>query len=130
MKKEKQSVMQWIGNHKKELIIVGVGAVVVGVSVYAVAKNPQILGNSVKSFIRKTTGTILTQKSNVFNVADVGSKIIPMRHSPHEVARHIRNLPNGQVASIEQLKYAAEQGIKLGKHQTIVRPYVTNGYVV
>lgn len=46
---------------------------------------------------------------------------------PHDVAEHLRNLPNGWKASAEKIATAAEHGYDLRPGQTWVEAYRTGG---
>lgn len=131
MEEEKQTVKDWIGDHKKELIIAGVcAAFIVGGTIYVV-KHPQVLGKlktPVKAVIGKASTNAVSETPNVIPVKDEGSKIISMERAAHKVCGHPRNLPKGYKASPEKIKSAIEHGIKLGENQTYVSEYSTGGY--
>ena len=134
MEKEKKTFLDWIKKHKKELIIAGVSiaaiiAVIVGI------KNHKALEeawSSLRKLVEKTPETIHVKKqmpiTEVTPVKDsVEINIVTADRIPHDVAEHLRNLPEGWKASVEKIATAAEHGYDLLPGQTWVEAYRTGG---
>ena len=124
---EERTAKEWIKEHKTELICGGIGvAAVIGLliglknrdAVEAVARSTELLPGKalipVESLpvIMPATDTILPSAAAV-------------KRAPHEVARHLRTLPDGQVASAKKIAAAAEIGYVLQPGQTFVEAYRT-----
>ena len=134
MEKEKKTFVDWVKEHKKELIIAGVSiaaiiAVIIGI------KNHKALEEawaSLRKLIEKTPEAISTV--NTASIAEVTPvkdiveiSIVTFDRIPHDVAEHLRNLPEGWKASTEKIATAAEHGYNLLPGQTWVKSYRTGG---
>lgn len=129
---EKLSLIQWVKDHKRELIIAGVSAgtiiaiiltcrnwksiVAIGENLRALIKEPKLktapnISNLVVDVKPRATNSVVTAL-----VSDVERQTI-------EVNSHIRNLPVGWHASNEKLALAAERNIELLEGQTWVASY-------
>lgn len=137
MEKEKKTIMNWVKEHKKELIIAGVSiaaiiAVIIGI------KNHQALEEawtSLRKLVDKTQETIpvvepvlVTEVAPVNDIVEIS--IVTTDRIPHDVAEHLRNLPEGWKASTEKIATAAEHGYKLLPGQTWVEGYRKGGLAV
>ena len=131
---ERKSLIQWVKEHKKELIIAGVSiaaiiAVIIGI------KNHKALEeawSSLRKLVEKTPEAIPTV--NTASIAEVTPvkdiveiNIVTADRIPHDVAEHLRNLPDGCKASAEKIATAAEHGYDLRPGQTWVEAYRTGG---
>lgn len=125
--KEERTTKEWIKEHKIELICGGIGiAVVVGLllglknrdAIEAVAKGAEHLP-------QKAPGPVAALP-DITPAADI---ILPpaaaRKRAPHEVAMHLRNLPEGYKASAEKIAVATELGYALQPGQTLVESYWT-----
>lgn len=134
MEKEKKTFVQWVKEHKKELIIAGVSiaaiiAVIIGI------KNHKALEEawtSIRKLVEKTPECIPVEKTVVVTEAVpvkdiVEINIVTADRIPHDVAEHLRNLPEGWKASAEKIATAAEHGYDLLPGQTWVEAYRTGG---
>lgn len=136
MEKEKKLFVDWIKEHKKELIIAGVSiaaiiAVIVGI------KNHKALEEvwaSLRKLVEKTPEVIpvaklmsVTEVTPVKDIVEIN--IVTADRIPHDVAEHLRNLPEGWKASAEKIATAAEHGYDLLPGQTWVEAYRTGGLV-
>lgn len=134
MENEKKTFVDWIKEHKKELIIAGVSiaaiiAVIVGI------KNHNVLEEalaSLRKLVEKAPDTIPAAKlvpvKEVLPVKDIVEiNIITACRVPHDVAEHLRNLPEGWKASAQKIATAAEHGYDLKLGQTWVEAYRTGG---
>lgn len=134
MEKEKKTFVQWVKEHKKELIIAGVSiaaiiAVIIGI------KNHKALEEawaSLRKLVEKTPECIPVEKTvaateNVPVKDIVEINIVTADRIPHDVAEHLRNLPEGRKASAEKIATAAEHGYDLLPGQTWVEAYRTGG---
>lgn len=133
MEKEKRFV-EWVKEHKRELIIAGVSiaaiiAVIIGI------KNHKALEEAWASFrklVEKTPECIPVEKTvavtETVPVKDIVEiNIVTADRIPHDVAEHLRNLPEGWKASAEKIATAAEHGYDLLLGQTWVEGYRTGG---
>lgn len=134
MENEKKTFVDWIKEHKKELIIAGVSiaaiiAVIIGI------KNHKALEEvwaSLRKLVEKTPETMPVAKSvpdtdmsPVKEIVEIN--IISSDRVPHDVVEHLRNLPEGWKASAEKIATAAEHGYDLLPGQTWVEAYKTGG---
>ncbi len=137
MEKERKSVINWIKEHKTQLIIAGVSitailAVVIGI------KNRQALEEAwmaLRKLVEKAPEKTLStcKVTNVIEDVSVvpvaADNIVPITRIPHNVSEHVRNFPTGYKPSAEKLALAAERGLVLLPGQTIVEAYSTGGVV-
>lgn len=134
MENEKKTFVDWIKEHKKELIIAGVSiaaiiAVIIGI------KNHKALEEawaSLRKLVEKAPETMPVAKSvpdtDVLPVKEIVEiNIISADRMPHDVAEHLRNLPEGRKASAQKIATAAEHGYDLLPGQTWVEAYRTGG---
>ena len=135
MEKDKKTFLDWIKKHKKELIIAGVCVAAI-IAVIMGIKNREALGeawSSLRKLVEKTPEAIPTVNS-ASNVQVMQAKVIEEVDSlridkiPHDVAEHLRNLPEGWKASAEKIATAAEHGYNLRPGQTWVEAYRTGGF--
>ena len=137
MEKEKTSFVNWIKEHKTQLIIAGVSitailAIIIGI------KNRQTLEEAwtaLKKMVEKDQEkplSICKTENVVEKVSDMPvatDNVVPITKIPHSVREHVRNLPTGYNPSAEKLKLADERGLVLLPGQTIVEAYSTGGVV-
>lgn len=134
MEKEKKTFVDWVKEHKKELIIAGMSiaaiiAVIIGI------KNHKALEeawSSLRKLVEKNPEAIPTVNTatiaEVTPVKDIVEiNIVTAGRIPHDVAEHLRNLPEGWKASAEKIATAAEHGYDLSPGQTWVETYRTGG---
>ena len=135
MEKDKKTFLDWIKKHKKELIIAGVSVAAI-IAVIIGIRNRKALGEawaSLRKLVEKTPEAIPTVNS-ASNVQVMHAKVIEevdiLRTDkiPHDVAAHLRNLPEGWKASAEKIATAAEHGYNLRPGQTWVEAYRTGGF--
>ncbi len=134
MENEKKTFVDWVKEHKKELIIAGVSiaaiiAVIIGI------KNHKALEetwSSLRKLVEKAPEAMpvaksvpVTEVSPVKEIIEVN--IISADRVPHDVAEHLRNLPEGWKASAQKIATAAEHGYDLLPGQTWVEAYRTGG---
>lgn len=134
MEKEKRTFVEWVKEHKKELIIAGVSIAAI-ITVIIGIKNHKALEEtwaSLKKLTEKTPECIPVEKPitvidvvPVKNIAEIN--IVTTEKMPHDVAEHLRNLPEGWKASAEKIEKAAEHGFNLLPGQTWVEAYKTGG---
>ena len=134
MEEEKKTFVDWVKEHRKELIIAGAGIVAI-IAVIIGAKNRAAL-EEIWASLRKLVGKKpdIIPVSNAVSVADVAPvkdimeiNIVTADRMPHDVAEHLRNLPEGWKASAEKIATAAEHGYDLRPGQTWVEAYRTGG---
>ena len=136
MEKEKKTFVNWVKEHKKELIIAGVSiaaiiAVIIGIKNHTALEEAWA---SLRKLVEKKPDVIPV--SNTLSVADVTPvkdiveiNIATADRIPHDVAQHLRNLPEGWKASAEKIATAADHGYDLLPGQTWVEAYKTGGLV-
>lgn len=140
MEKEKKSLIDWIKEHKKELIIAGASISALILTILGIKNRKaiedawgtlrQITNRGLNNFQTSTIPPIseINVKSEIIsNVTE--HTIIPITKTPHDVSEHIRNLPKGYKPSAEKLALATERGLELLPGQTIVDAYRTGGAV-
>lgn len=134
MENEKKTFVNWIKEHKTELIIAGISITAIIAIIFGI-KNHKALEEawlSLRKLVEKTPETIPTIRSlpieESASVKDmVEISIISVDRIPHGVAEHLRNLPEGWKASAEKIATAAEHGYDLLPGQTWVQAYQTGG---
>lgn len=134
MENEKKTFMDWIKEHKKELIIAGIGIASI-ITIIVGIKNHKTLEEtwaSLKKLVEKTPETVpsiksvlVTEVAPVKDIVDIN--IVTVDRIPHDVTEHLRNLPEGWKASAEKIATAAEHGYELLPGQTWVEAYRTGG---
>ena len=128
--KEQRKLINWIKEHKKELIIAGIsiGAII---AIALVIKNQEAIKTlwaSLRKVAEKPIAHTITSPSP--ETAKPVEKVVTLavEHGnpiPHTVDKHIRNLPEGWHASAEKLATALENGFELAEGQTWVADYAT-----
>lgn len=134
MKKEKKKIVNWIREHKNELIITGVSVSALILLILGI-KNKKTLEEFWNSLKRVTGEKSISIDNEVFNsvsetfpVQEVPmNNIMLIERIPHDVDSHLRNLPKGWRASAEKIATAAEHGYELLPGQTWVEAYRTGG---
>ena len=122
--KTKKSTKAWIKEHKKELILAGVGtAISLGLVYIGLKEKDQIL-EIFNKFEDTDAKDIETIKANI----PIQSETLELTGSSSnmslsEVMKHVRNLPEGQHPSIEKINSAADNGFELLENQTWVTDY-------
>ncbi len=136
MSKDRRTLVTWIKNHKKGLIITGVSITAFVLALIA-SKNYKAIVElfycerkriSPNPMISPTIHPTLVNEcsvNSVLAVRTVDKSDILLRKAPHNVSEHIRNLPNGHKASADKLALAAAKGLCLLQGQTIVNAYTT-----
>lgn len=137
MQEKKNTFLEWVNIHKKELIIAGISITTI-VAIVLGLKNRAAIESYWQSLLQllekdNHTNNLIAQPhvikhSNVPSYS-INNNIIPFSKSPHHVSEHIRTLPNGHNASISKLEFAKNNGIQLLPGQTIVNSYTTGGGV-
>lgn len=137
MEEKKNTIIDWIKAHKKQLIIAGVSITVIFGVIIGIKKQDELeqAFKSLKGLVEKAPMPVVTEKEVVSVVDSVNKSetlivkaadaIAPIGRAPHDVSGHPRNLPDGWKASAEKLKMAAENGITLADGQTWVDAYRT-----
>ena len=135
---KRRGLIQWIKEHKKKLIIAGIGIgsailIILGIrnrakikavwdSLKRSATHPRV--NSTEVFTRISVESHPEPIQEAFTAVASNSETIPF-----EVNRHIRNLPDGWHASPEKISEAQKHNIILMDGQTWVDSYVKGGVV-
>ena len=134
MENEKKTFMDWIKEHKKELIIAGIGIASI-ITIIVGIKNHKTLEEAwafLKKLVEKTPETVpsiksvlVTEVAPVKDIVDIN--IATADRIPHDVTEHLRNLPEGWKASAEKIATAAEHGYELLPGQSWFEAYRTGG---
>lgn len=135
MKEQKNKLIQWIKEHKKELILAGVSFTAI-ISIILSIKNRgsitalwEYLKNSIEKAQTKMQPNSYgnMEKITVRPIAKIVSiPEVPLETTkiPINVCAHIRNLPDGHHASPEKMAEAFEQNIFLKPNQTLVKSHI------
>ncbi len=135
MEKEKKTFVDWIKEHKKELILAGVSIASIITAIICVKNHTALEENwtNLRKLIEKTD--VIPTSNEVANADVISSKnIVEISNitndrMPHDVSEHIRNLPDNWKASAEKIATAAEHGFNLQPGQTWVESYRTGNLV-
>lgn len=127
---EKHKFVNWVKDHKKQLLIAGISVTAV-IGIIIGLKNKEAikeLWENLENGLSKTTEKLPESITIVKTDPQLIEEVIPVRlyTSPQEtfgVSQHIRNLSGGRHHSIEKAAEAAALGIDLLPHQTLVDTY-------
>ena len=127
---EKHKFVNWVKDHKKQLLIAGISVTAV-IGIIIGLKNKEAikeLWENLENSLSKTTEKLPESITIVKTDPQLIEEVIPVRlyTSPQEtigVSLHIRNLSGGRHHSIEKAAEAAALGIDLLPHQTLVDTY-------
>ena len=138
--KEKRSLIRWIKAHKRELVIAGIGIAAVIGAVMMIRNRAalkvywefllRVVGKPGQSSVKaaekvvKATETATKTTETVAKAAETAAKATHTAEViPFDVAKHVRNLPEGWHASPGKIATALENGIELLDGQTWVDSY-------
>ena len=129
---KKKEVENWVKNHKKELIIAGVGIGFVIATIVAI-KNKDTLEALFASLKKSTempdSPVTIVRACQMTDDTDAVNKVIddvvPICREPHPVSGHPRILHKGWKASQEKLLQMAEMGMQPDPGLTWVDAYET-----
>ena len=121
MEKEEKTFVNWVKKHKKQLIIAGVSTAAI-ISIIVGIENQKALEEvwaSLRKLIEKKPD-VISVVDNTVSITEVTpvKDIVTTGKIPHDVAEHLRNLPEGWKASAEKIATAAEHGYDLLPGQT------------
>lgn len=127
---EKHKFVNWVKDHKKQLLIAGISVTAV-IGIIIGLKNKEAikeLWENLENSLSKTTEKLPESITIVKTDPQLIEEVISVRlyTSPQEtfgVSQHIRNLSGGRHHSIEKAAEAAALGIDLLPHQTLVDTY-------
>ncbi len=127
---EKHKFVDWIKAHKKQLLIAGI-SVTAMIGIIIGLKNKEAireLWEALENSLSKTPEKLPESITIVQTAPPVIEEVIPVRlytppQEPFEVSQHIRNLSGGRYHSVKKAAEAAELGIDLLPHQTLVDTY-------
>ena len=133
---KKSSMIHWIKAHRRELIIAGVSVAAV-IGTILLIKNWKALksywsyltglipksGAAAKATVQATEGTVKATENVVKATRTAAETAHNAEVIPFEVAKHIRNLPDGWHPSPGKVATAMENGVKLAEGQTWVGGY-------
>lgn len=134
--KEREGLISWIKEHKKELIIAGIGIGTLVLIILGIKNQDTIkaVWISLQSIVKRSTVKVTETVTKVSvetpqePVKEVVTAVASNSDSiPFEVSRHIRNLPDGWHASPEKVAEALENNIILMDGQTWVDSYMKGG---
>ena len=129
MKEEKQGFIQWIKEHKKELIIAGISVAAIIGMIIGIKRKEELLElwQSLQKKMRENPSVAVQTAQETFDKTEIIA--FPVKHSVPtsiEVSEHLRNLPEGWKASEEKILSATEHGYHLNPGQTWVDTYTKN----
>lgn len=130
MEDKKNELQVWLEEHKKQMIVAGIGIATVGVIVLGV-RNSQI-HNKVQFVLRKNTKMkdieIATLIPGVEQLSILDTTIPfqedDLKRKVFEVSQHVRTMTGGRKHSEEKAIEAASLGIILLPNQTLVDSYM------
>lgn len=141
---EKKSFLIWVKEHKKQLIIAGVGvATIVGIILaiknresimrmweslrLSITKQP-LKATEGKSMLSTTSAPISVPVIEVVPATEITViRMTDIEQSPFDVSKHLRNLHEGWEASATKIATAAEHGYNLQPGQTWVDSFTKGG---
>lgn len=134
MERDKKSFMGWVKEHREELMIAGVSFAVVIALIISI-KNQKALKEaweSLRILVEKRPNVTPVGKPFAVDVVTPVKEIAKINNvtadrAPHDVAEHLRNLPEGWKASAKKIATAVEHGYDLCPGQTWVEAYRTGG---
>ncbi len=132
MENEKKSLVEWVKEHKKELVIAGISVTMLIALIFALKNKNEV--KKMANLLLKLLGIksqkkmleeapVCVERSVITKVSEVS--IEKVSKIPHDVSKHLRNLPQGWQASPEKIATAAEYGFVLLPGQTWVNTYST-----
>lgn len=127
---EKHKFVDWVKAHRKQLLIAGLSATAL-IGIIIGLKNKESikeLWEPLENSLSKTPKKLPECITIVQTGPPVIEEVIPVRlytspQEPFDVSQHIRNLSGGRHHSAEKAAEAAELGIDLLPHQTLVDTY-------
>lgn len=137
--KERKGFIRWIKEHKKELIIAGIGIGTLVTIILGIKDRETIIAlwDSLRKVMNNSsekvaeTATKATVEVHQEPVNEVLSTVTSNVNTlPFEVSQHIRNLPDGWHASAEKIADALKNNIILLEGQTWVDDYMKRGAAV
>ena len=131
---ERKDLIQWIKEHKKQLIIAGISVGTLILIILGIKNQAEIkaVKNSLEEAVKLPT---VKAAEEAARAAEKISTVPPLEivttaainSDPVAVSRHIRNLPEGWHASPEKIAEAVKHNIILNDGQTWVDSYVKGG---
>lgn len=130
---EKKSLVQWVKDHKKELLIAGVCVSALILVILGIRNKDAVKAawNSLKELVKRPPSKPAEGVTRVVTeippepVPEI-TRMVPSNSLslPYEVRRHIRTLPDGWHASPEKIQTAFENNIVLMPGQTWVENHM------
>lgn len=132
---DRRDLIQWIKEHKKQLIFAGIGVGTLILIVLGLKNQEEIksVWKSLEEVAKRPAAKAVKETAKVMveatpeRVPDIPSAVVTVTAQetiPFEVSRHIRNLPDGWHASPEKVAEALKNNIILGEGQTWVDSYM------
>lgn len=132
METEKKRFLDWIKEHKQQLILAGVSVMAL-IGIVIGVKNRDSLIDTweyLKTLIdKKTDNHILESKPDVMDTDISNDEADVVSCLTYQVSSHLRNLHEGWNASATKIALAAENGYELCEGQTWVESYYKGGRV-
>ena len=126
---ERKDLIQWIKEHRRQLIFAGIGIGTVILIVLGLKNQEEIkaVRKSLERAVKHPTAKAVTEAAPA-PVPRIAATVASSRGAtPFEVGRHIRNLPDGWHASPEKVAEALKNKIILREGQTWVDSYMKGG---
>lgn len=134
MENEKQSIISWVKDHKKQLIIAGVSISALVLSMLAVRNKETLIerwnevNDAIDDIAKKADTNLVDEADVISTVIDGNDRVMEqadvIEKTACEVRKHIRNLAPGYHPSLEKLETALENEIELLPNQTWVKQYI------
>lgn len=133
---ERKDLIQWIKEHRKQLIIAGIGIGTLILIALGLKNQEEIkvMWKSLERAVKHPPEKALEEAAKAITeaapvpVPEIAATVASSRESnPFEVSRHIRNLPDGWHASPEKVAEALKNNIILREGQTWVDGYMKGG---
>ena len=133
---DRKSLIQWIKDHKKQLIIAGISIGTLIMIILGIKNRAAIraVWDSLKEVVKHPTAKPAEEVEKVvteISPAPAAEIVTAVKSNsemvPFEVSRHIRNLPNGWHASPEKVAEAQKNNINISEGQTWVKNHMWGG---
>lgn len=122
--KEKKSFSNWVKEHKKAIIVTGVGIAAIAGGIVIGEKWGTTCEVPVELPKPRTRNNLLSQTQNIIEAAPDKSELTEvLKMTTSKVKGFIRTLPEGQHASELKKAKAVEIGLEMADNQTLVEEF-------
>ena len=129
---ERNELIEWVKENKKELIVAGVGIGALTLITLDIRSKAAVIAiwETLKKAVRRPAGTVAKVAAEVSREPICEAVVLMGPNSeslPFLVRHHLRNLPKGQHASPQKLADAMKVNFVLMDGQTWVKAYMNGG---